>query len=180
MTKAQELGITVFPYEEFDENSNKIYYETSNGYWYKCEYDSNGNIIYYETSNDYWSKREFDSNSNKIYYENSDGDWVKWEYDFNNNQIYCETSNGYWYKCEYDSNNNKIYYEDSNGYIEDNRPKDKGKFQGDIIGMLESLQKTIIDAGGRFFYQSELKRMSVEELFSLCKQNNIKIETNYD
>ena len=101
-TRAQELGITKFPYIEKDENDNIIYYEDSNGDWYKREYDSNGDIIYYENSDGYWYKREFDSNSNKIYYENSDG---------------------YWSKCEYDSNNNVLYYENSDGNIEDNRPK---------------------------------------------------------
>jgi len=39
----------------------------------KTEYDSNGNEIYYEYSNGYWYKRDFDSNGNLIYYENSDG-----------------------------------------------------------------------------------------------------------
>ena len=36
-------------------------------------YDSNGNRIYFETSYGYWEKREYDSNGNKIYYEDSDG-----------------------------------------------------------------------------------------------------------
>ena len=36
-------------------------------------YDSNGNEIYYENSDGFWYKREFDSNGNEIYYENSNG-----------------------------------------------------------------------------------------------------------
>ncbi len=35
----------------YDQNGNKIYYETSNGYWAKMEYDSNNNRIYCEDSN---------------------------------------------------------------------------------------------------------------------------------
>jgi hypothetical protein len=47
-TKAQELGITKFPYREFDDKSNLIYYEDEEGYWFKREYDDNGNCLYYE------------------------------------------------------------------------------------------------------------------------------------
>jgi hypothetical protein len=36
----------------YDSNGNIIYYENSNGYWYKYEYDSNGNEIYFEYSRD--------------------------------------------------------------------------------------------------------------------------------
>jgi hypothetical protein len=85
----------------YDSNGKVIYYENSNGYWFKQEFDSNGNYIYSEDSNGYWFKREFDSNGNEIYYENSNG----------------------WYKRDYDTNGNEIYYEDSNGKIIDNRPK---------------------------------------------------------
>jgi len=35
----------------YDQNGNKIYYETSNGYWSKMEYDTNNNRIYCEDSN---------------------------------------------------------------------------------------------------------------------------------
>ena len=87
-------------------------------------YDSNGNEIYYETSNGYWYKREYDTNGNEIYYETSNGFWYKQEYEISNyNEIYFENSKGYWYKREYDTNGNEIYYENSDGIIQDNRPK---------------------------------------------------------
>ena len=57
----------------YDSNSNQIYYESSDGIWYKRKFDSDGNRIYHESSNGYWIKREFDSNGNKIYSENSFG-----------------------------------------------------------------------------------------------------------
>ena len=60
----------------YDTNGNQIYYEDSNGYWFKYEYDTNGNIIYYENSNGYWEKREYNSNGNKIYHENSNGEII--------------------------------------------------------------------------------------------------------
>jgi hypothetical protein len=101
-TIAQELKITDFPFEIKDKNNNEIYYESSNGIWWKQEYDSNNNRIYSENSNGFWSKREYDSNNNEIYYEDSDG---------------------YWIKREFDKNNNQIYYESSTGIITDNRPK---------------------------------------------------------
>ena len=102
MTIAQQLKIKEFPFRINDSKGKEIYYETSNGYWVKCEYDSKGNEIYYETSNGYWAKREYDSKGNLIYWENS---------------------KGYWAKYEYDSDGNEIYWEDSNGAIIDNRPK---------------------------------------------------------
>jgi hypothetical protein len=57
----------------YNDNGNRIYYETSDGFWYKRDYDSNCNEIYYETSNKYWWKQEYDANNNQIYYENSTG-----------------------------------------------------------------------------------------------------------
>ena len=39
-------------------------------------YDSNGNLIYYENSNGYWWKQDYDSNNNIIYLENSNGEQI--------------------------------------------------------------------------------------------------------
>jgi len=72
-TIAQQLKIKEFPFFIKDSNGNLIYFEDSDGYWYKLEYDSNGNKIYFENSNGYWSKAEFDSKGNLIYYEDSEG-----------------------------------------------------------------------------------------------------------
>ena len=106
-TIAQELKIKDFPFVINDKNNNRIYFEDSNGYWWKREFDKNNNEIYWEDSYGFWVKREFDSNNNKIYYENPDG---------------------FWEKREFDKNNNEIYYEDSNGYIIDKRPKSTPEF----------------------------------------------------
>ena len=37
----------------YDTDNNNIYYEDSDGSWYKREYDSNGNNIYFEDSSGY-------------------------------------------------------------------------------------------------------------------------------
>ena len=58
------------------ENGKTLYYENSNGGWYRYEYDSNGNEIYFENSKGYWIRREFDDNG-IIVYENSRGEWFK-------------------------------------------------------------------------------------------------------
>jgi hypothetical protein len=50
MTIAQQLKIKKFPFIINDHNGNEIYYEVSEGFWWKSEYDSNGNRIYYEDS----------------------------------------------------------------------------------------------------------------------------------
>lgn len=101
-TIAQFLNIKDFPFVINDKNGNVIYYEKSDGVWYKCEFDKNGNELYHEKSDGYWYKCEFDKNGNEIYFEDS---------------------NGCWYKREYDEKNNSIYYENSDGYIFDKRPK---------------------------------------------------------
>jgi hypothetical protein len=54
MTKAQALGITEFPYEEFDDAGHRTYYEDASGYWQKVDYDSDGYLIGYEDTNEYW------------------------------------------------------------------------------------------------------------------------------
>jgi len=76
--KARALGITVFPYYEYDSNGNQTYYESPNGYWFKSEFDSNGYIIYFEDSDGYWVKQEYDSNGKRTYYENSDGKIIRY------------------------------------------------------------------------------------------------------
>ena len=50
-TIAQQLKIKQFPFKINDNNGNRIYYEDSDGYWYKKEFDSNNNRTYYENSN---------------------------------------------------------------------------------------------------------------------------------
>ena len=105
----------------YDENNNEIYFEGSDGVWYKKEFDENNNMIYYENSDGEWVKIGYDEDGNRIYYENSNGYWEKIEYDKNGNMLYFETSNGYWRKWEYDERGNIIYVEDSDGYIEDNK-----------------------------------------------------------
>ena len=52
-TIAQQLNVTEFPFEIKDKNGKSIYYEHSDGWWWKREYDSNGNEIYYENSHGY-------------------------------------------------------------------------------------------------------------------------------
>jgi hypothetical protein len=100
-TIAQQLNIKEFPFRIKNKEGKQVYYEDSNGYWWKREYKE-GNEIYYENSNEYWYKREW-KDGNEIYYENSEG---------------------YWYKSEY-KDGNEIYYEDSDGIIRDNRPKER-------------------------------------------------------
>jgi hypothetical protein len=72
-TIAGQLNVKEFPFVIKDTKGNEIYFENSNGFWYKWEYDSDGNKIYYENSNGGWVKREYDSNGKEIYYENSNG-----------------------------------------------------------------------------------------------------------
>ena len=122
-TIAQFLKVKDFPFTINDEKGNQIYFENSDGFWYKREYDDQGNVIFYENSN---------------------GFWYKYKYDEKSNVIYLEDSNGFWYKREYDDQGNEIYYETSNGAIIDNRPKpmieltleDIAKLKGVDVGQI--------------------------------------------
>jgi len=49
-TIAQQLNIKDFPFRIKDSNGDVIYYEYSNGFWWKQEFDFNGNNIYFENS----------------------------------------------------------------------------------------------------------------------------------
>lgn len=73
MTKAQQLGITKFPYVERDANGNKTYIEDADGWWCKREFDDNGNVTYVEYSYGFWEKYEYDDKGNVTYYETSNG-----------------------------------------------------------------------------------------------------------
>ena len=111
-------------FEVYNEKGNQIYYEDSNGFWFKKEYDEKGNLIYYENSNGYWSKSEYDERDNLIHYEDSDGYWSKRKYDERNNTTCYEDSDGFWFKNEYDEKGNLIYREDADGYVVDKRIKE--------------------------------------------------------
>jgi len=73
MTIAKQLKIKDFPFVINDKDGNQIYYENSDGLWYRRECDANGKEIYYEDSTGYWTKREYDANGNEIRFENSNG-----------------------------------------------------------------------------------------------------------
>ena len=48
-TIAKQLKIKEFPFTIKDKDGNKIYYENSNGYWWKAEY-KDGKEVYVENS----------------------------------------------------------------------------------------------------------------------------------
>ena len=79
MTKAQELGITKFPYEEKDEKGRIIYREYGDGRWSKTQFDDADNIIEYENSekNEFCCSRRFDERRNKIW-EIKGEEWKIW------------------------------------------------------------------------------------------------------
>jgi hypothetical protein len=79
MTKAQQLGITKFPYEEKDEKGRVIYREYGDGRWSKTQFDAADNIIEYENSelNEFCCSRRFDDKRNKIW-EIKGEEWKIW------------------------------------------------------------------------------------------------------
>jgi YD repeat-containing protein len=131
MTKAQELGITEFPYKEYDETGALVYEEELDGRWYKWQYDSDGNNVYYESSPGYfipnigenfdsspgyWVRYEYNDMGNRIYQEDRDGRWAKFHYDEAGKCVYFEESSGHWEKYEYDDSGNIAYWALKGGY----------------------------------------------------------------
>jgi hypothetical protein len=122
MTRAQELNISKFPYEEYDNKGRIIYFEEKENYWYKCKYDKECRQIYYENSDGYWWTIDFKKNGDS-FYEDSNGYWEKKAYDKYDNHIYLANANGNWWKCEYEEKPNWvekeiaqiIEYQDSDG-----------------------------------------------------------------
>jgi hypothetical protein len=74
LPKLYNQPVTIIGNNVYDEYSNKLYYETSNGVWIKREYDAKGNKIYQENSYGYWIKYEYDTNGNIIYVEDKNGE----------------------------------------------------------------------------------------------------------
>ena len=72
-TKARQLDITEFPYEEFDENGYKTYTERSDGNWWKRKYDNKGYLTYYENCLGTWKNRKYNNKGYLTYVEWSDG-----------------------------------------------------------------------------------------------------------
>jgi hypothetical protein len=50
LSKVFNQSVTIKGNYVYNNQGNEIYYEDSDGYWYKEEYDTNGNLIYRETS----------------------------------------------------------------------------------------------------------------------------------
>ena len=78
MGKASLLTDTVkegmeYPIKLTDENDNVVYYEDSNGFWFRNVYNDFNRITFHEDSNYYWAKAEYDTVGNQIYHECSDG-----------------------------------------------------------------------------------------------------------
>ena len=53
-TIAQQLNVREFPFIIKNSQRNEIYYEDSDGYWFKKEFDSQGKEIYFENSDGGW------------------------------------------------------------------------------------------------------------------------------
>ena len=96
----------------YNKDGNEVYYEDSDGSWWKSEY-KDGNEVYREYSDGSWWKSEY-KDGKKVYYENSNGYWWKSEYK-DGNEVYYEYSNGSWLKL--DNEGNKIEYLNKKYYL---------------------------------------------------------------
>ena len=122
MTKARSLGITEFPYMEFDSNGKRTDYENEKGYWVIREYNSQGKCIYCENTKKaggYYEKwrKEYDERGNETYYEDlgRHPHWHRSEYNSQGKRISFTNSDGIWWKREYDENGN--FLSEKNSWI---------------------------------------------------------------
>ena len=68
-TKAQELGITTFPYQERNDKGYVIYEEYSDGIWCKYKFDDNGIMTNCERSDGQWWNVKLNDKGNETYLE---------------------------------------------------------------------------------------------------------------
>jgi hypothetical protein len=68
-TKAEKLGITQFPYAEYDEKKRIVYYEKEHGFWYKVDFHKKGGEMLVLFNTGLYLKREFDDKGKQIYCE---------------------------------------------------------------------------------------------------------------
>lgn len=70
----EESGIAfTFPIEIRDASGKVTYYESIDGYWFRCEYNANGERTYFEDSKDFWYKYEYNAIGGVTYYEDTNG-----------------------------------------------------------------------------------------------------------
>lgn len=109
----KDLGME-FPISLFNGAGNQVYYENSDGFWWKQRYDEKQRIVYFENS---YGRREssmYTTSGKHITNISSDGTYELWEFDLDNRVTYKYTSrNNYWFRKKYDSNGNLIYHENS-------------------------------------------------------------------
>ena len=70
LSNGKELDIK-YPVRLYDKGGNEVYYEDSDGHWWKLEY-KDGNAVYYEDSNGEWRKCEYQGGK-VVYFEDSRG-----------------------------------------------------------------------------------------------------------
>ena len=86
---AQQLGITEFPFQI---------------------YNNSGQIVYLQENEIDWERWEFNFIGRKTLYENSDGDWTKYDYDGASNLIKIQYSSGLYQTWAYDSLGKEIFF----------------------------------------------------------------------
>jgi hypothetical protein len=94
MTKAQELGITEFPYKEYDENGVVVYEEQFDGSWVSVKLTPHGDMIHWENHEGISVNFENGMRKYTVRGIEPNGGWKKFECDTYGNVIYWETSLG--------------------------------------------------------------------------------------
>jgi hypothetical protein len=100
--KAKGLGITEFPYSEYDDKENETYREESDGYWWVREFDEHNNLTHFESSDGYvanWTYKLDTSNDTYIVttFNDTDGKFINRVYDENDEIIFYEDHKGNWW-----------------------------------------------------------------------------------
>lgn len=90
-TKAKQLGITKFPYEEYDSMGKRTYFEDCCGSWFKFDFDLKGRLIYYESSSGMiFSKHYINNELKTFWHEDSKKQYINYKRNLTLNKLLNE------------------------------------------------------------------------------------------
>lgn len=118
ITKAKVLGITKFPYFEFDKNDNGVYGEIENGYWANKSFDEKNRMTFFINTFCETIKKTYDSFGNIVWLEVLNREHglriERGDLDIGFDRIF-KPFEKYTMRSKYDDNNKIIEYSDSDG-----------------------------------------------------------------
>lgn len=109
----ESLGMK-YPIRLFNGTGNQVYYENSDGFWWKQVYDDKQRIIGFENSSGQKETTTYTDKGKTFSVTFSDKTFENWYFDKEDRVTYRYNSvNEYWFYKNYDSEGNVTYYKNS-------------------------------------------------------------------